>query len=190
MKPSVRTCSSKPKLRGAARVELWVRESKCTVVVTKRVVGQFIDIWFHGKLAAIPSLKNSKIPGTNFINPDVRARLDAMTRLFHDVTKLNAPAAYGSDRVWCVVILGSACRVRDDNNAFTAVADWLEPKTKANRNKPRGWGVGLVDDDAQVKGFAIKAKDLNRNERDTHIRICPWAAVQPDLTAWVARTVL
>ncbi|RMD50591.1 hypothetical protein D6827_03740 [Candidatus Parcubacteria bacterium] len=134
---------------------------------------QLHTLHIYGALSAIPSLKNSKLPNKNFINPKVRNRLIGLTKLFN--ATVTAPVTFKPKQlVFCLVMLGKKCRVRDTDNALASIKDWLEPPTKRNRNKSRGWGIGLVNDDAYVHGICLRQKDFGYNDSVTSIYLLPF----------------
>ncbi len=109
-----------------------------------------IQILFTGSLARIPSLKNSKIPGRNFISNTTQGKLKAMTAFYELRTKNKFQ--FGKDvMLYLQVLLCKGSRL-DEDNGFAAVKDWLEPKTM--RNRFRGWGIGLTENDKFITGEA------------------------------------
>lgn len=144
--------------------------------------GQAIEMIVSGPAARIPSLKNSKLPGKNFLPPSTRRRIEALDILFEQSAleigdKLKR---YGETPVFCRVLLGAGNQA-DEDNAFATIKDWLEPSCKMNRGKRRGWGVGLVADDKQVFGYAIYKSRFGDTSRDTTIAICPLADAISDI---------
>jgi hypothetical protein len=160
---------------------------------TGALSGLILEI--RGDLAAIPSLKNSKIPGTNFINPLTLARLKALGSLFTAAWfeefatadhKLALPATFGKEELFAILICGKRPRRFDTDNAFAAIRDWCEPPAKLNRKHARGWGVGIVADDSQISGLAINETDLGCSTGRTIFILARLADVRPSLAAFVA----
>ena len=180
---------SKPKLTGAALRESIIANSHCEVYregndLTKP---EFLQIEFHGLAARIPSLKNSKMPGHNFINNSVLAHLLAMDRLYFSALG-NDPIYYGSMPVFCVVILGKRPQTFDVDNGLAAVKDWLEPRKVKGGRTVRRWGVGIVADDRYVTGFAIHSQKIVETDYTTII-IRPWGVVNEHVTTMIAKVV-
>ena len=146
-------------------------QSSCRI---KRYVGGCISIEFQGKLALVPSLKNSKLPGFNFTNPDVLSRLIAMTAMYNASPEAATIGTFGTKMLWVTLILGKRPTVFDPDNALASVKDWLEPPMKPGKRK-RQWGIGLTDDDRWVRGVALHAKDLGLSDASTRIYVQPWA---------------
>lgn len=123
-----------------------------------------VKLEFSGPIAHIPSLKNSKLPGRNFINPTTAARLKVMDYTYKqsiEKTGLRIPISFGNDDVALVVVCASRKVSFDTDNCLATIRDWLEPPIKkVGKGKGRGWGVGLVNNDRQVKGLALYDKDL------------------------------
>jgi hypothetical protein len=160
---------------------------------TGALSGLILEI--RGDLAEIPSLKNSKIPGTNFINPLTVARLKALGSLFTAAwfdefatadRKLALPATFGKEELFAVLICGKRGRRFDTDNAFAAIRDWCEPPAKLNRKHTRGWGVGIVADDSQISGLAINETDLGYSTGRTIFILARLADARPGLAAFVA----
>lgn len=143
----------------------------------------FLEIEFSGPIARIPSLKNWKMPGCNFANPDVTARLMVMTDLWMAATaskKIN----YGKEELYCLVILAKRSRTFDEDNGFASVKDWLEPMVKAKHN--RRWGIGIVDNDYHVAGQAIHSYKLGAESKTTRIIIRPFELVRKHVLTFAA----
>lgn len=151
--------------------------SDCSVdiKINKNFELEKITINFFGELSKIPSLKNSKIPGKNFIANRTQGKLKAMTTLFSHRAKGSWPTKLTED-LYVHVVLSKKSRV-DEDNAFAAIRDWLEPPFKNNRD----WGIGLVLDDKQICGGAYHAKRINYNCDHTSITILPLIDVQEAL---------
>jgi hypothetical protein len=125
---------------------------------------QRIKLELSGPIAHIPSLKNSKLPGRNFINPDTLARLRVMDYVYKQgimKTGLNVPVTFGKDEVALIVVCAKRKVSFDTDNCLATVRDWLEPSTKpVGKAKSRGWGIGIVDNDRQIRGMALYDKDI------------------------------
>ena len=123
-----------------------------------------VKLEFMGPIAHIPSLKNSKVPGTNFINPKTRARLRIMDYVYGETRAklgLKFPLTFGKEDVSIIVVCASRKVAFDTDNCLATIRDWLEPPLKkVGKGKARGWGVGLVENDRQIKGLAVYDKDI------------------------------
>lgn len=160
----------KQRLTASQLASKHVTESEMDVSVhhTGDVLRRVI-ITLRGSLAAVPSLKNSKIPRTNFTNPAVMGKIKAMDQLFLSSGEKNL--SFGAERVHVLIRLASQGHT-DRFNAMETIADWLEPKTKKVGKRERGWGIGLINDDSQVLGFPYRAQDgLDSSEADDETRI-------------------
>lgn len=148
-------------------------DSTCTVAIDGELPApKSVEIEFRGTLARIPSLKNGKVPGKNFLKAEVKTRLTAMTELYNAF--MGERSAKYTGQVFCLIILANSVRA-DEDNCLASIKDWLEPPIM--RNKDRGFGVGLVDNDKNVNGYCVYAKRLNLLKNSTYIRVCPWAQV-------------
>lgn len=156
--------------------------SNCHVNILQEVNGQqSLQIMFVGALSKIPSLKNSKIPGKNFISNKAQGQLKAMTDLFkHSLCNRTAPKF--DEDIFVSVIIGAGSRV-DEDNGFAAIKDWLEPKSK----NERGWGIGLVDDDKVITGYAIHGKRIGVEISPTIITVRPYQAHKEVVANFVSR---
>jgi hypothetical protein len=161
--------------------------SKCIVVHKWSQGGTQLKVHveFHGTAAKVPSLKNAKLPGMNFINPKTIARLQAMDILYRDEVKHDRPT-FADRPVSCIVILAEGSRC-DEDNVFASVKDWLEPSTKqvGRKKKDRGWGSGLVYNDSQVIGECIRGSDIGWTQSYTTILVCERALTTECLKNYV-----
>lgn len=162
----------------------------CSVEILLR--GGRIDrlrLEFTGPIAHIPSLKNSKIPGRNFINPDVMARLKVMDYVYKTSiakTGVNFPVTFESEDVALIVVCARRKVSFDTDNCLATIRDWLEPPTKTvGKGRARGWGVGLIKNDKQVKGLALYDKDLGLNLDKSIIVIQRFDRTRDRLTEFV-----
>lgn len=124
---------------------------------------QRVVIELRGPIANIPSLKNSKLPGKNFLNLSVLSRLKVMDACFKQtIAEMGNPdISFGADEVTCLVVCAKRKVSFDTDNVLATVRDWLEyPVKKVGKGRDRGWGIGLVDNDRQIKGLAVYCKDL------------------------------
>jgi hypothetical protein len=119
---------------------------------------------FRGPVANIPSLKNAKLPGKNFLAPSVIARLKVMDACFATALEMSGfkgLLSFGKKDVALVLVCGKRRVAFDTDNCLATVRDWLEPRTKkVGKAKQRGWGIGLVENDRQIRGLAVYDKDL------------------------------
>lgn len=134
-----------------------------------------VVIKLSGRAARIPSLKNNKIPGTNFTAPDTMARVRELDALFMQATGYYLPAktpgwCFGAEKVFCTLICGKRGNGFDVDNCFTTIKDWFEPWTKkVGKGKQRGWGVGIVENDRQVQGIALNGYAVDYHGEDSFI---------------------
>lgn len=149
--------------------EDYLANSQCAITLgTKAGDLERLQIEFIGQVGDIPSLKNSKMPKTNFMNPQTKLRIGVMDILFAmGAAKLRFKKriTFGSQPVALLVVCKSRSRSFDPDNVLATVKDWLEPRFKqvGRQRKNRGWGVGVVDNDSQITGICIKDSDLGLN---------------------------
>lgn len=141
------------------------KDSLCSVLVSE----DLIHIRFKGSVAAIPSLKNQKIQGTNILRGEAKASLSLMTNLFNKATNYSPPAWGGE--VFMLVLCAYRKNTFDEDNVMTTVKDWLEPQII--RRKDRGWGVGVVKNDRNIIGYARKKTKQSRTADVTDIILRP-----------------
>lgn len=138
-----------------------------------------LRIEITGEAARIPALKNRKIPGLNCPNPDTLARIAALDALFYravTASEIRTLNLFGSSKVWVVLICGNRNRRFDPDNCFSTIKDWLEPRTKlVGKGRARGWGIGVIEDDSQIAGLAVRAADVGLDTKDTTIVIKPFS---------------
>lgn len=175
------------KPRPAERIAHLVGESSMYVHVERTTVGEVarVTIQIHGALSAIPSLKNSRMIGGAMAGP-VRDRIRALDALFaRSVT--GDPPSFGTDGVHVLIISADRSRRYDLIGVGETVQDWLEPCSKlvGRKRRQRGWGVGLIDDDAQVRLALYRAGDLSFPRDLTTITISRFDDVQPSVSAYV-----
>lgn len=183
-KPKHPTASElRRKYRQDSRIEITLGDS-AEVCTDGSIAPDFLQITFYGPVALIPSMKNWKIPGTNFANPEVTARLLVMTDLF--MAAMNQRRIYyGKTRLWCDVCLGKRPGTFDEDNGFAAVKDWLEPMIKAKRN--RRWGIGISENDRYITGLAYHSRVTGVETAETTITIRPLDLVREPLLTFLAR---
>lgn len=132
-----------------------------------------LAITLDGDAAKVPSMKNSKLPGKNFINPEAKARVVGLTTLYRDKAS-HISARFGKEPVFLVVIHGDRKTAYDADNALTTIRDWLEPSTKekGGTTTQRGWGIGVLDDDRFCVGaMSLQWSQLGRKDNRTQIII-------------------
>lgn len=132
------------------------------VLVGKRVAE--LCIVLQGSCASIPPLKNSKIPGTNFLNPRTRGKIKTLdaawwAAVFSKPEHQPLRGWRWEEKVLVQVLLSKTTRA-DADNAMATVRDWLEPPTKSVGRRQRGWGIGLVGNDSQIISIAMHQADL------------------------------
>ena len=177
--------STTAKRAGPKGIAYWVYQSK--VIVSTRHSGNRLSsvrIEFQGEIARIPSLKNSKIPGKNFINPDTLHRLKAMDALFWRAYSSEKRLTFGSDQVVGLLVCSKRATRFDLDNCAASVKDWLEPATK----RARGWGVGLIDDDSQLTIFPVHAHQVGKNPSASTLILMRWEDVGDSFRCWATDT--
>lgn len=157
-------------------------------VLTGEAAPKRIWIEIHGTLAHIPSHKNNRHPKFPGIDRVVLAKLRALDVLFiREVRRqgLNHPDVFfGQKRIFVSVLLAATKRATNEDNALTTIKDWLEPRTKVvggKNKKKRGWGIGLILDDVQARGLALKSDDLSMIMPHTRIVIEPFEVVRESM---------
>lgn len=155
-----------------------------------------ITIALKGPVAAVPSLKNSKAPGTNYINEKTMSRIVAMDALWNAACRSytgqdTAVVGFGDQPVHLLCIFGKRSRSFDLDNAMATVRDWLEPPWKTvGRGKQRNWGVGLVNNDSQITGYAVHASDIDLETTDTVISLRRLDDVRPLVAQFIAGVLI
>ncbi len=166
----------------------YTSQSSCVVRAWDGGLGGF-EITFYGALANVPSLKNKKIPGTNFTNPDVIARIASMDILFKEACP--KPPFFGKSEVFVVMVCASRARSFDLIGCMETIQDWLEPSSKmvGKKSHKRGWGIGLIDNDSQVTPFPLKSELFGEGKAYTKIYVAPIKGCpkRMDLTRLFAR---
>lgn len=166
-------------VKGRKGAAWWIHSG--SVFVSANLEGGFLSslrVEFHGELARLPSLKNSKLPGKNFINPDTLDRLQAMQVHFERSARVYPSKALHFQKEPLVALLVCSKRKTrfDLDNCAASVKDWLEPNTK----RGRGWGVGVVEDDSQLTVFPIHASQYEKQIEYSLLLVRRWADVQGD----------
>jgi hypothetical protein len=121
-----------------------------------------VAIHLHGWLKAVPSLKNSRPVGTNFMSVHARDFISVMDIKFRALLPRGFIPTDDS-KYFLVVCFADRAHRFDPDNATTTIKDWLEPSWKivGRQNKrERGWGAGLVKDDNQIIAFGFRASDF------------------------------
>lgn len=165
-------------------VEYWLNNSEMFVTASFDSFGlSAVRIDLCGALARIPSLKNSKMPGKNFLNPETLRRLRAMDTLYqHAALPYRGRALAFKDEEQVVGLLICSKRaVRFDlDNCAASIKDWCEPHDTRNR----GWGVGLIGDDAKFTVFPIRAEQSGKELHKSTLIIRRWADVGQSFVQW------
>lgn len=162
----------------------------CAVeILLKKHEVQRVKLELSGPIAHIPSLKNSKLPGRNFINPETAARLRVMDFVYKQSiakTGLRAPVTFGKNEVALIVICAKRKVSFDTDNCLATIRDWLEPGTKmVGKGRARGWGVGLVENDRQIRGMALYDKDIGLRLDKSIVVVQRFDSSQDQLTDFV-----
>lgn len=174
-----------------AEREQMIANSKCILV---QLPGAGWELQICGELSNIPSLKNSKLPGKNFINGKVLGKLKALSELY-ERTYAGTPYRLNFDnqQLWIVAILSNATKANDEDNVFAAIKDWLEPRARVLKKKKiikdRGWGIGAIQNDRQVNGFAIKTAATGVDSDFTRIIIRPFHAARKNVLTHIAHHI-
>ncbi len=155
---------------------------------------KLIYIELHGILAQIPSLKNSSHQFGGISIRELSA-IKAMDRMFIESVKQQGftqkQLSFGNQMIHIALIVGSGARATsNEDNAMTTIKDWVEVPTKIVGGKKkgfRGWGIGLIKDDIQARGYPLKHSDIGVNQTCTSISIRPWTDVQTDAVNFMAQ---
>ena len=144
-----------------------------------------IRIEFHKETARIPSLKNSKLPGRNFINPDTLDRLRAMDALFIRSTSVypRQRLTFRDQDVGGLLICSKRPTRFDLDNCVASIKDWCEPAQK----RGRGWGVGLVEDDSKLNVFAVHAAHTGRTLDHSVLILQPWHSIKDHMVGFMGK---
>ncbi len=180
---------------GKALIAKIVSESRM-VVHHHRGADGFLSLLYielHGAIAAVPPLKNSKIPGKNFPNPDFISKLQAMDALFNNAIEdqlLGGYFGFGTLPVALAFIPGARNRKFDLVNGLETVQDWLEPRTKAVGRNKYGWGIGVIADDAQIVPVTLHSAQLGAPVPYTRIVVRRWSDVRREAAEFVTGAFL
>jgi len=147
----------------------------------------FVHTQLKGPIANIPALKNQKINGTNILRGESKALLALMSHLFQKSLQFQVPRFEIGELVFCVIFCAYRKNSFDEDNVATTVRDWLEPRHI--RNKDRGWGIGLVDNDRFVQALAVKKAKTAKNPDLTEIFIVPLASILSARDAFLSHIV-
>ena len=155
---------------------------------------ELMMIELSGPIARIPSLKNanrSSATSRSFMATDVKARLRVMDDLYREKMG-QLQVSFGEIPVWVLLITGERSRAFDEDNCMACVRDWLEPSEieKGGSRKSRGWGIGLVKNDSQVRGFAIPSSETGLPSPHTTIILRPFEAMRKSVEEFVTRSFI
>lgn len=193
--------AERERLTAAQIFQKLVTSSSLKLTVTTDWTGsvESIAIKLNGAVASLPSIKNSKQmigDGRLIISNEYRARLKALDflyteQVFKTTCKHNFGYSFGKAPIWLTVVCGNRKVRFDSDNCFASVQDWLEPNEKCvkNKTKKRGWGIGLVDDDSQITGICIKAKDLGWTTTSSFIFVERFEKKREDLLTFLGSTL-
>lgn len=174
-----------------AEREQMIADSKCILV---QLPCDGWELQIYGTLSNIPSLKNAKLPGKNFLNGKVLGKLKALSDLY-ERTYAATPYRlnFHDQKLWVVAVLSNATKANDEDNVFAAIKDWLEPRARVLKKKKvikdRGWGIGAIVNDRQVNGFAIKTAATGVDSDYTRIIIRPWTAARKNVLTHIAHHI-
>lgn len=164
----------------AERVGKILNESSIEVHSTFSEHGELnsLVIVLDGLLARVPSLKNSKLPGRNFMAPHCSDYLRALdTAWVKENLKFARgkypPLSFGSQPLFMFVVHGRRPQYFDEDNATSTLKDWLEVTTKqvGKKVRDRGWGAGITNNDRLVTAWPIRATDLGMSITTTTMYI-------------------
>lgn len=135
-------------------------------------LGTELLIEVHGPLAAIPSMKNSKLPGKNFMSNDYKARILALLALIEPELE---GFSFGDTFVHMILISAGQ---GDLDGVCATVKDMLEPRTKqvgkGKNKRDRGWGLGVINDDSRMSHeeyYSWQIPDHDPNVTSIHLRV-------------------
>lgn len=149
-----------------------------------------VTIELHGKLAAVPSLKNSKPNGANFMSTRARDWLTSAQGFWKAQSFLSS---FGDEPLLAVIVWGKRPVRFDTDNATTTIKDWLEPATKIVgkfEKRSRGWGAGLVNNDSQVEAWPVRASQLGLDTTTTTIYLRPMRLMRETVAELLARVIM
>jgi hypothetical protein len=194
-KLKVRLNNMKEKLTGRRLVDALKVQSRINLSPHLSDAGELLGVYLEieGPLAALPNMKNNKMPGFNFIAPDKIAKLKALTELFNETWSMfsQKPLKFYNTKLLLVVIAGKRKVSFDLDGVAVTVRDWLEPsaKEKGGKRKVRGWGVGLVDDDRHITSVVVHANFMGSDTETTRICVCPLETVREPMMAVIAKAI-
>lgn len=144
----------------------------------------------HGPMGRIPSLKNRKLPGRNFMANDVKQRLKVMDDMYRLALLKNDQRApsFGDALVAVLLVCGHRSNRFDRDNCMVTVQDWLEPAHKVvgkSKKRPRGWGCGVINNDSQITPFAFYDRELGYRLAYSMIVVARWDLVADQVKAFV-----
>lgn len=150
----------------------------------------FVYIELRGELGRIPSLKNWRMPGKHFVNPDVMSRIRVMDELFEKSCR--PPKSFGDKPVHMTLICGERKGSFDLVGCVETIQDWLEPSTKkvGRKGSVRGWGVGLVDNDSQITPMPIHSWQTGIKHDHSTIILRPWEKMKEHVLETTASAYL
>jgi hypothetical protein len=133
----------------------------------------WLKIVIGGALARIPSLKNNRQFGG--VDRTVLDKLKALDSMFRRHVNCDDTTFFGDQEVFLFAVFGDRGGTKfDEDNALTTVKDWLEPLSKCvgrTSKRGRGWGIGLVNDDSQVRAFVLPERYLGACRKETTLMI-------------------
>ena len=182
---SVEQGVEKAKLSTNELSKLIVAASECKV--TKSLT--HLQIVFTGKIADLPSLKNSNTfaRGNHFMPKGKVAHLKAMDYMVQQQIGWGDVPRF-TERVSVIVSNRARTRSFDPNNTYQTVCDWLEPMTKTDgqhvKGKTRGWGLGVVPNDSLISGSSYHCWELGWSNNETVIIVAPFPQVASALRAY------
>ena len=174
-----------PKLKGKAKLDALAQSTHDNSEAIVMCSEKYLYIELHGALAAVPNTKNGRVTlpgGASIMGKECRVRIDIMSQIvMTEVEKQGLQLPYfGSEPVSMLLIAGRRSRSFDLVGVMESVQDWLEPATKSvGRNpKPRGWGIGIIDDDQTIIPRVYHSWQTGIAHEHTVISVVPWDSVR------------
>lgn len=153
---------------------------------------------FGGELSSIPNIKRGRITtkrGASIINKSAMCKLLAMQIHFTDWTQTTGvQPVFMPDHFPLIMFLELPGNKKFDAiGSAESVADWLEPASKpvGRKQTPRGWGVGVYEDDTDLIVVPMKtAHTGNLGSKLARITVQPFERCRGEILTLFARSIL
>lgn len=172
------------------RVEEVTRGSECFVyphIENGELKKLYIEL--RGVASHVPALKNNRNPRFPGIDPKVLSRIKAMDQLYKQV--IGKSEYRFNSEVFALIGFGHrGGRSFDLDNSLTTVKDWLEPAEKivgVKSKTKRGWGVGVVENDSQIRAWGYLLTDIGITDQITIIELMSWDIAREEFVNSIAR---